>query len=127
MLARKDNSQHFIRDSEIQSNIMDSMNQVCPFAGNSDLYGIGVRIGLYAQWAATLLVTLFSPEDEETFRIVNLIIQSAIFLGIYSQSSKCGRIQISSVLGYSISSHIFRRQAKLNYFAPFALAAFRKG
>lgn len=74
MLARKGNSQHFIGDSEIQSNIMDSMNQVCPFAGNSDLYGIGVRIGLYAQWAATLLVTLFSPEDEETFRIVNLII-----------------------------------------------------
>jgi hypothetical protein len=106
---------------------MDSMNQVCPFAGNSDLYGIGVRVGLYAQWAATLLVTLFSPEDEETFRIVNIIIQSAVFLGICSQSSKYGRIQLSSVSGYSISSHIFRRQAKLNYFAPFVLEAFRKG
>jgi hypothetical protein len=85
------------------------MNQVCPFTGNSDLYGIGVRVGLYAQWVATLLVSLFSAEDEETFRIVNLIIQSAVFLGICSQSSKYGRIQFSSVLGYSIPSHIFKR------------------
>jgi hypothetical protein len=87
MLAREGNSQHLVRDSEIQSNTMDFMNQVCPFAGNSALYGIEVRIGLYAQWAATLLVTLFSPENEETFRIVNLIIQSATFLGICSQPS----------------------------------------
>jgi hypothetical protein len=66
---------------------MASANQSCSFEGNSDIYGVGVRIGLYSQWVATLLVTLFCPEDEETFRIVNLIIQSSVFLGICQQSS----------------------------------------
>jgi hypothetical protein len=66
---------------------MTATNEPCPFAGNSDIYGVGVRIGLYSQWVATLLVTLFNPEDEEMFRIVNLIIQASIFLGIAQQSS----------------------------------------
>lgn len=66
---------------------MTATNEPCHFGGNSDIYGIGVRIGLYSQWVATLLVTLFNPEDEEMFRILNLIIQSSVFLGIAQQSS----------------------------------------
>lgn len=61
-------------------------NLNCP-DGNSDLYGIGVRVGLYAQWVATLLVTLFDPKTESTYRITNLIIQWSIFLGLCTQSN----------------------------------------
>ncbi|KAH6607686.1 hypothetical protein Trco_003999 [Trichoderma cornu-damae] len=57
----------------------------CP-VGNSDLYGVGVRVGLYAQWIATLLATLFEPRAESTYRIANLIIQWSIFLGLCTQS-----------------------------------------
>lgn len=91
-----------------------------PFRGNSDIYGIGVRIGLYSQWVATLLVTIFSPEDEETFRIVNLIIQSSVFLGIAQQSSSetnavepiivlflmCGSLSSLTGDGMSYFSHV---------------------
>ena len=56
--------------------------QICGFDGNPDLYGIGVRVGLYLQWIATLLTTLFEPKDEGLLRIVNLLIQSAIFIGM---------------------------------------------
>jgi hypothetical protein len=59
----------------------------CSFEGNSDIYGIGVRYGFYLQWFATLLITIFSPSEEETVRIVNLTIQTSIFLGIAVQSS----------------------------------------
>ncbi|UKZ85260.1 uncharacterized protein TrAFT101_001128 [Trichoderma asperellum] len=59
----------------------------CP-SGNSDLYGVGVRVGLYAQWVATLLVTVFDPKTESTYRIANLIIQWSIFLGLCTQSSQ---------------------------------------
>ncbi|KAM0448863.1 hypothetical protein ACHAO4_008088 [Trichoderma viride] len=59
----------------------------CP-SGNSDLYGIGVRVGLYAQWVATLLVTVFDPKTESTYRIANLIIQWSVFLGLCTQSSQ---------------------------------------
>lgn len=66
---------------------MSTSNPPCTFQGSSDIYGIGVRIGLYTQWVATLLVTLFAPEEEETFRIVNLTINTSIFLGIAVQST----------------------------------------
>ncbi len=62
-------------------------NEPCGFVGNSDIYGIGVRYGFYLQWVATLLITIFSPSEEETLRIVNLTIQTSIFLGIAVQSS----------------------------------------
>jgi hypothetical protein len=55
---------------------------VCGFDGNADLYGIGVRVGLYLQWITTLLTTLFQPADERVLRVINLLIQSAIFIGL---------------------------------------------
>lgn len=55
---------------------------VCPFTGNPDLYGIGIRIGFYLQWISTLLATLFTPWEEDILRILNLLMQSAIFLGL---------------------------------------------
>ncbi|KAH7305412.1 hypothetical protein B0I35DRAFT_492721 [Stachybotrys elegans] len=67
---------------------MDSGNhgsqflQTCPFAGNADLYGIGIRIGFYLQWISTLLATIFMPWEEDVLRILNLLIQSAVFLGL---------------------------------------------
>ncbi|KAN0089947.1 hypothetical protein V8E51_018526 [Hyaloscypha variabilis] len=63
-------------------------SQPCGFTGNGDIYGTGVRIGLYCQWLATLLITLFSPEEEETVRVLNLTINTSIFLGIAVQSAK---------------------------------------
>ena len=44
-------------------------NKPCSFQGNSDIYGI------------------FTPSEEDTVRIVNLTIQTSIFLGIAVQSS----------------------------------------
>ncbi|KAH7145962.1 hypothetical protein B0J13DRAFT_554678 [Dactylonectria estremocensis] len=66
------------------------MSQSCHLEGNPDLYGIGVRIGLYAQWMATLLITLFDPRNEGAYRVVNLIMQCAIFLGLCIDSTNGG-------------------------------------
>ncbi|KAH7165707.1 hypothetical protein EDB81DRAFT_780205 [Dactylonectria macrodidyma] len=66
------------------------MSQSCNLEGNPDLYGIGVRIGLYAQWMATLLVTLFDPRSEGPYRVINLIMQCAIFLGLCIDSTNGG-------------------------------------
>jgi hypothetical protein len=67
---------------------MGLRSSICLFNGNLDLYGIGVRIGLYLQWIATLLVTLFDPAEEEIYRIINLIIQCALFLGLCAQTDQ---------------------------------------
>ncbi|KAM3509406.1 hypothetical protein MY11210_006329 [Beauveria gryllotalpidicola] len=59
----------------------------CGYDGNSDLYGVGVRVGLYAQWVATLLSTVFEPRSEAGLRTTNLIIQFAVFIGLCTESA----------------------------------------
>lgn len=54
----------------------------CEVEGNSDLYGRGIRLGFYTQWISTLLVTLFKREDESLYRVVNLILQLAVFASL---------------------------------------------
>lgn len=60
----------------------------CSYQGNSDLYGVGVRVGLYAQWVATLLSTVFEPRSEAGLRTTNLIIQFAVFIGLCTESAR---------------------------------------
>ncbi|KAI1808628.1 hypothetical protein F4811DRAFT_559034 [Daldinia bambusicola] len=55
--------------------------------GDADFYGIGIRLGLYAQSLTTLLVTLFVPEEEAVNRILNLLLQLAIFAGTLLSTS----------------------------------------
>ncbi|KAM7202192.1 hypothetical protein V8F33_002909 [Rhypophila sp. PSN 637] len=51
----------------------------CPQEGTPDLYGIGIRVGLYTQWTSTLLVTIFRQEEEALYRVVNIHLQLAVF------------------------------------------------
>ncbi|KAF2810534.1 uncharacterized protein BDZ99DRAFT_463095 [Mytilinidion resinicola] len=67
---------------------MVNPTQPCSFTGNADLYGIGIRIGLYLQWVTTLTTTLYEPKDEEILRVINLLIQSAVFMGLILLTSR---------------------------------------
>ncbi|PHH88818.1 hypothetical protein CDD83_6999 [Cordyceps sp. RAO-2017] len=82
--------------------------QCGPVTGNSDLYGLGVRIGVYAQWVATLLTTVFEPSNESPLRLLNLIVQTAIFLGLCTESghraSAVGSLITQFLLCGSLSS-----------------------
>ncbi|KAF2499625.1 hypothetical protein BU16DRAFT_615028 [Lophium mytilinum] len=67
---------------------MVASTQPCAFTGNADLYGIGIRTGLYLQWVTTLTTTLYEPKDEEILRVINLLIQSAVFMGLILLTSR---------------------------------------
>ena len=54
----------------------------CHFEGNSDLYGLGIRIGLYTQWVATLITTIADPNLENVLLVLNMLIQTALLLGL---------------------------------------------
>jgi hypothetical protein len=54
----------------------------CTFVGNSDLYGDGVRCGFYLSWIATLFTTVFDPKEETILRLLNLLVQIGLFLGL---------------------------------------------
>ncbi|KAI0382806.1 hypothetical protein F5Y04DRAFT_44064 [Hypomontagnella monticulosa] len=60
----------------------------CDIVGDADFYGIGIRLGLYSQSLTTLLVTLFVQEEEEVNRVLNLLLQLAIFAGTVLKTNK---------------------------------------
>jgi hypothetical protein len=37
-------------------------NDGCGFSGNSDLYGLGIRLGVYFQWASSFIIYGWYPE-----------------------------------------------------------------
>lgn len=54
----------------------------CIVTGNADFYGFGIRLGTYFQFVATLLVTLYAPKEEDFYRALNNLLQTALFAGL---------------------------------------------
>jgi hypothetical protein len=60
-------------------------NWGCAFTGNSDLYGLGIRLGIYLQLLSTLLANdLLTLEVQEDAKTTNAIIMIAVFAGMAS-------------------------------------------
>ena len=67
----------------------EHLNWGCSFSGNSDLYGLGIRVGVYLQLLSTLLANaLLSEELREDARNTNAIIMIAIFAGMVNATIK---------------------------------------
>ncbi|MCJ1453523.1 hypothetical protein MMC28_003870 [Mycoblastus sanguinarius] len=56
----------------------------CVIIGDTDLYGIGIRLGLYLQWLAIFLACLLSPPDAISSFIASNVLTSSIFIGFLS-------------------------------------------
>jgi hypothetical protein len=54
----------------------------CNIPGNSDLYGLGIRIGVYTQLLSTLVTNHFLPDDVSGTYTSNLIFLCALILAI---------------------------------------------
>jgi hypothetical protein len=64
-------------------------NWGCSFSGNSNLYGLGIRVGVYLQLLSILLANaLLSKELREDARNTNAIIMIAIFAGMVNATIK---------------------------------------
>lgn len=57
--------------------------EVCSgFAGNSDLYGLGIRLGIYLQWISSLLTNSLLPTTVSDLLDTNSIFLFAVFIAI---------------------------------------------
>ncbi|KAF7511851.1 hypothetical protein GJ744_003084 [Endocarpon pusillum] len=54
----------------------------CDWSGNPDLYGPGIRIGLYLQWFATIMTTALLPEKEVSAHSLAMLMHIAVFAGL---------------------------------------------
>ncbi|KAE9376114.1 hypothetical protein N431DRAFT_464170 [Stipitochalara longipes BDJ] len=65
------------------SNATIMLSSKCPPKdGNSDLYSISIRIGVYLQWVATWIVNNFSPDNTVDFANTNTIFLAALTIAL---------------------------------------------
>lgn len=55
-------------------------NPTCGFAGNSDIYSLGIRLGLYLQWIASYLTVQIHPDAIPDLLDITLIYETALFI-----------------------------------------------
>ncbi|KAI1153840.1 hypothetical protein F4825DRAFT_413510 [Nemania diffusa] len=61
-------------------------NGVCGFDGNSDLYGLGIRSGVYIQAVATLLATFYQQKTAPDLYKVGGLFQFAVFIALIRET-----------------------------------------
>ncbi|KAG8914539.1 hypothetical protein FRC00_012642 [Tulasnella sp. 408] len=72
----------------------DPESQSCGFDGDSNTYGLGIRLGLYLQWLSTALCSLLkssSEEESKNMKGVNLCFQASVFGGLLYVTFTDGR------------------------------------
>ena len=57
----------------------------CGFSGNTDMYGLGIRIGFYLQWYGTILATWIAKSEVPGMRLANSLFVSTTFLALVIQ------------------------------------------
>lgn len=54
----------------------------CGFAGNSDLYGLGIRVGIYLQWISSIIVNHFLSSQIKNYAATNIVFGFAICVAL---------------------------------------------
>jgi hypothetical protein len=54
----------------------------CAIEGNSDMYGLGIRIGFYLQWCGAILGEWLAPDEVPAIRTTNSFFLYAVFLAL---------------------------------------------
>jgi hypothetical protein len=63
------------------------MATICEFSGNSDMYGLGIRIGSYLQWLSLLVAACYVPSELPGLRTSNAFLTSATFIGLVVETA----------------------------------------
>jgi hypothetical protein len=73
------------------------ISQQCAFAGNSDFYGLGIRIGIYLQWVTSLLANRYLREAIDGSLETNTIFLLAVFVAMVVATAQ-GTIRSAEVV-----------------------------
>lgn len=78
----------------------EPIDPTCTFAGNSDIYGLGIRIGVYLQWVSGFLANNFHAEAVQDMLATNTIFLLALFtaLAIITQKKSVQAIEVVIIL-----------------------------
>lgn len=62
---------------------MDQDVQHCGFSGNSDLYGLGIRLGVYLQWITSQIAVYFHLEGSNDLSGAYFIFSAALMIAVF--------------------------------------------
>ncbi|KAJ5537712.1 hypothetical protein N7494_007191 [Penicillium frequentans] len=83
------------------------MNTCTSLEGNPDLYGLGIRIGIYLQWISACISLLLDPESAQSTYDVNSIFVFAILVAtIIAAQQGAARIEMYLMLQFMLGSFI---------------------
>lgn len=72
----------FVANSRRLSGFARPTMAVCTFDGNTDMYGLGIRIGFYLQWYGGILASWLAPSEVPSIRFANGLFVAATFLAL---------------------------------------------
>jgi hypothetical protein len=55
----------------------------CQILGDSDVYGLGIRLNYYLQWAAIVFATWIAPEQVEPARLTSNVVTIAVYVNTF--------------------------------------------
>ncbi|KAJ8058757.1 hypothetical protein OCU04_011746 [Sclerotinia nivalis] len=90
------------------------MSQSCTTIGNSDIYGLGIRIGFYLQWYASLLASApkgssgkVASDEAQGLGFSNILFSVATFLALITQTSTLQLAEIYIILLLVVGYHYY--------------------
>ncbi|KAE9993780.1 hypothetical protein EG327_003285 [Venturia inaequalis] len=77
---------------------MDPQPPQCGFEGNPDLYGLGIRIGVYFQWASALIIWRWYPEGRNELGGAYLVFLFALLIAMVVITARREPIHSAEIL-----------------------------
>jgi hypothetical protein len=66
----------------------------CSIIGDGDLYGPGIRISFYFQWAAVIIATWIASQETHNARTTVIVITIAIFANTFRRAANNGLVPV---------------------------------
>ncbi|KGO42697.1 hypothetical protein PEX1_057310 [Penicillium expansum] len=83
------------------------MDSCTPFQGNSDLYGLGIRLGVYLQWISAWISLLLDPHSAQFIYDTNSVFVFAIMVAsIIAAQQGTAAIEIYIMLQFMLGSFV---------------------
>jgi len=70
----------------------------CSFDGNTDMYGLGIRLGFYLQWYGAILANWFAPLEVPSIRLTNTLFIFASFVALVLKKDDLQVVEIYIIL-----------------------------
>lgn len=87
----------------------------CGFSGNSDMYGLGIRLGFYLNWYGSTLASWIARDELDGMELSNSFFVAATFLALIIQTARdiLKTVEIYIVLLLTFGGYIFVSRTSL--------------